>query len=184
MFAHAMRTLDRQFLKPTRLLFPSHQMLSASQKNDEPVVQFSGILKRLVEDSECTSLTVQAHKNYLIREALMPGLRSNDIRERLLKLEDYKVDIDSSLSLDRLHVLSELSSDISKSFRSAESSAVAAAKPATTSSTWHLRCPIGFERASSSLSVLRSKTAPTFKVPSQTGQLSQKLQSRTLGVCM
>ena len=61
-FADALRTLDRQFLKPTRVLFACHQLLSASSKDDESIVQFSGRLKRLVEDCECTRLTVQAHK--------------------------------------------------------------------------------------------------------------------------
>ena len=60
-FADALRTLDRQFRKPTRVLFARHQMLSASQKDNESIVQFSGRLKGLVEDCECTSLTVQAH---------------------------------------------------------------------------------------------------------------------------
>ena len=101
-------------------------MLSASQKDDEFIVQFSGRLKRLVEDLECTSLTVQAHKDYLVRDALISGLRSDDIRARLLELEDSKADIDSCISLA---CAIELSSDSSKFFRSAESSTVAATKP-------------------------------------------------------
>ena len=40
MFADALRTVDRQFLKPTRVLFVCHKMLSASQKDDESIVQF------------------------------------------------------------------------------------------------------------------------------------------------
>ena len=125
-FADALRTLDRQFLKPTSVLFARHQKLSASQKDDESIVQFSGRLKRLVEDCECTSLTVQAHKDYLVRDALISGLRSDDIRAKLLELEDSKADIDSCISLA---CAIELSSDFSKSFRSAESSTVAATKP-------------------------------------------------------
>ena len=109
-FADALRTLDRQFLKPTRVL-------SANQKDDESIVKFSGRLKRLVEDCECTSLTVQAHKDYLVRDASISGLRSDDIRARLLELEDSKADIDSCISLA---CAIELSSDFSKSFRSAE----------------------------------------------------------------
>ena len=125
-FADALRTLDRQFLKPTRVLFARHQILSASQKDDESVVQFSGRLKRLVEDCECNSLTVQARKDYLVRDALISGLRSDVIRARLLEQEASKADIDSCKSLA---CAIELSSDFSKSFRSAESSTVAATKP-------------------------------------------------------
>ena len=65
-FAYALRLLDRQFLKPMRVLFARHQMVSASQKDDESIVQFSGRQKRRVEGSECTSLTVRAHKDYLV----------------------------------------------------------------------------------------------------------------------
>ena len=100
-------------------------MLSASQTDNEPIVQLSGRLKRLVEDCESTSLTVQAHQNYLVRDALLLGLSSDDIRTRLLELEDSKADIDSCISLA---CAIELSSDFSKTFRSAESSLVAAAK--------------------------------------------------------
>ena len=118
--------MDREFLKPTKVLFARHQMLSASQKDDESIVQFSRRLKRLVEDRECTSLTVQAHKDYLLRDALISGLRSDDIRARLLELQDSKAGIDSYISLA---CATELSSYFSKSFRSAESSTVAATKP-------------------------------------------------------
>ena len=81
-FAGALRTLVRLFLNPTRELFARHQILSANQNDDESIVQFSGRLKRLVEDCECTSLSVQAHKDYLVRDALLSGLRSDDIRAR------------------------------------------------------------------------------------------------------
>ena len=113
-----------QFLKPTRVLFTRNQKLSASQKDDDSIVQFYERLKRLVEDCECTSLTVQAHKDYLVRDALISGLRSDGIQSRLLELEDSKADINSCISLA---CAIELSSDFSKSFRSAESSTVTAA---------------------------------------------------------
>ena len=69
-FADALRSLSRQFLKNTRVLLERHRMLNASQKDDKSIVQFSGSLK-LIEDCESTSLTVQAHKDYLVRDALI-----------------------------------------------------------------------------------------------------------------
>ena len=104
-------------------------MLSASQKGNQSIAQFYGKLKRLVEGCECTSLTVQAHEDYLVRDALISGLRSDDIRVRLLELEYSKADIDSTDSCISLACAIDLSSDISKSFWSVESSTVAAAKP-------------------------------------------------------
>ena len=124
-FAGSLSTLDIQFLKPTRVLFARHQILSASQKDDESIVLFSGRLKRLVDDCECTSLTVQAHKDFLVRDTLISGLRSDDIRARLLELEDCKVDIDSCKPLA---CAIELSSDLFKPFRRVESSTVSATK--------------------------------------------------------
>ena len=66
-----------------------------------------------LEDCECTSLTVQALKNYLVRDALISGLRSDDNRARLLELEPSRADIDSCISLE---CAIELSSDFSNSF--------------------------------------------------------------------
>ena len=86
-FVDALRTLNRQCLKPTRVLIARHQMLSALQKENESIVQFSGRLKT-VEICECTSLTVQAHEDYLVRDALKIGLRCDDIQARLLELKD------------------------------------------------------------------------------------------------
>ena len=105
------------------MLFTHNQLLSATQKDNGSIVKISGRLKRLFEDCESTSLTVQAHKDYLVRNALKSGLKFDDIRARLLELEDSKADIDSCISLA---CAIELSSDFSKSFRSAESSTVAA----------------------------------------------------------
>ena len=99
-------------------------MLSVRRKDNEPIVQFSGRLKRLVEDCECTSLIIQAHKDYLVRDALISGLRFDDIRARLLELEDSKADIDSCISLA---CAIELVGTFSKPFRSAEYSTVDAA---------------------------------------------------------
>ena len=79
-FADALRTLNRQFPKPTRRLFARHQMLGASQKDEESIIQFSRKLKRFVEDCECTSLTGQAHKDYLLRDALKSGIMSNSVQ--------------------------------------------------------------------------------------------------------
>ena len=91
--------LDRQFLKPTRVLFARHKMLSASRKDNESIVQYSGKLKRIVEDCECTSLIVQAHNDELLRDALTYVFRSDDNQARLLELEDSKDDCDSCISL-------------------------------------------------------------------------------------
>ena len=55
----------------------------------------------------------------------MSGFRSDNIRARLLELEDSKANIDSWVWFV---CAIELSSDFTKSFRSAESSTVAAAK--------------------------------------------------------
>ena len=49
-------------------------MLSASRK--DAIVQVSGRLERLVEDREGTSLTVQAHKDYLVR---IPHVSAKDV---------------------------------------------------------------------------------------------------------
>ncbi|XP_075256708.1 uncharacterized protein LOC142349181 [Convolutriloba macropyga] len=128
----AIATLDKQFLKPTRVLLARHQALSARQKEDETVTQFFGRLKRLVENCVCADLDIQQHKDYLARDALIAGLRSDTIRARLLELEDSKADIDSCVSLASAF---ELSTDFSKSFKLPEASIVAVADTNCATST-------------------------------------------------
>ena len=180
-----LKTLDWQFLKPTRVLFARHQLLSASQRDEESIVQFSGRLKRLVEDCECTSLTVQAHKDYLVRDAIISGIRSVDICSRLLELEDSKADIDKRTSPA---LANELSSDFSKSIRSAESSTVAATNPFAQTTQGQPDRP-----STSAAQQVSNKPRPRCqfcclkqhqrsKCPAKKEHLSQMLQSRTLGV--
>ena len=114
------------FANPQECLFARHQLLSAGRKVNKSFVAFSVELKRFVEDCQCTSCTVQAPKDYLIRAALLSECRSDDIRARLLEMEYAKANIDSCISLA---CAIELSSDFPKPFqRNAESSTVAAAK--------------------------------------------------------
>ena len=156
-YNEAIATLDKQFLKPTRVLFARHQALSARQKEDETVTKFFGRLKSLVENCGCSDLDIQQHKDYLARDALIAGLRSDTIRARLLELEDSRADIDSCVSLASAI---ELSTDFSKSFKSPEASVVAVADTNCATSTMSSTKP-GTQRPKTSL-ICASSTQPGF----------------------
>ena len=155
-------------------------MLSSSQKDNESNVEFPGRLKRLAEDCECTSLTVQARKDYSVRETLITGLRSDVIWSwrtprpkslaayHLLVLRNNQVTFRNLFEVLNLQLLPRPGS----SPRHFGGSRI------------HLRCPTDLEQASVELSVLRPEPAPTLKVPSQKRHLSQMLQRRILGVGM
>ncbi len=122
--AEGIATLDKQFARPTRVLYARHQLLSAKQNEDENFTAFFARLKRLVEQCECGELDVQQHKDALVRDALVSGLRSELIRARLLELDDSKASVDGCLSLA---CAIELSSDFSKSFKAHDTPVAAAA---------------------------------------------------------
>ena len=87
-FNGAIAILDSQFQKPSRVIYARHQTLSCKQRDDESVSDFIKRLRLLVERCECAELDIQAHKDMLLRDGLVSGLRSDLIRARLLELAD------------------------------------------------------------------------------------------------
>ena len=127
-FDAAMDILDAQFEKPTRVIFARHELLSCRQKEGERIPDFIKRLKILVELCECKPLTAYVHKQLLLRDALVSGLRSDHVRARLLELDDTK-SVDDCIALANAV---ELSTDYSRSFRaetSEQSNSVSAVQP-------------------------------------------------------
>ena len=110
-FDGAITILDGQFKKPTRLLFARHQTLTCRQKDGEDISTFVSRLKLLVEKCECKELDIQAHKDNLLCDAFVAGVRSDLIRARLLELSNEKATADECISIAGAV---ELSTDISR----------------------------------------------------------------------
>ena len=113
-FADALRTLDRLFLKPMRVLFVHHHLLRASSKTTNPSYNFwkadtiSWRLRMLQFDLPSTK-RLSSTRRFIIRTQNFLG---------------WKTSMPKSVAAYRLHVLSEHL----VTFRSAESSTVAAVK--------------------------------------------------------
>ena len=76
-FDDAMQILDAQFLKPTRVLYARHQVISCRQKDNESVSDFLKRLRILVERCECQDLDAQLHKDVLLRDGFVAGPNSD-----------------------------------------------------------------------------------------------------------
>jgi len=113
-FSSALGVLDAQFKRPTRALYARHQLLTAKQRSDESIMEFNKRLNILVEKCDCKALSLKEHKDSLLRDALIAGLKSDIIRARLLELTDSEASLADCLAKA---AAVELSTDFSKSFQ-------------------------------------------------------------------
>ena len=114
-FKDAMEILDKQFKTPTRIVYSRHQLLSCAQKPGELISDYVKRLKILVHQCECNAITADEHKNLLLRDSLISGIASDQIRARLLELDDAHASLNECISLA---MAIEISTDYSRSFRS------------------------------------------------------------------
>ena len=114
-FDEAITILDGQFKRPTRVVYARHQLLTCTQKPDETVNDFMKRLKILVHHCECKDVLSNAHQDLLLRDALVAGLTSDNIRARLLELDDTKAELADCISLANAV---EISTNYSRSFHS------------------------------------------------------------------
>ena len=114
-FDGAVRILDGHFTVPSRVIYARHELLSSKQKPDERVNDFLQRLTILVNRCECESMTAAEHKNLLLRDALVAGLASGEIRARLLELDDSHATLEECVSLANAI---EISTECSSKFRS------------------------------------------------------------------
>ena len=116
-YNEAISILDKHFKKPTRIIYARHQLLSCRQKSDESISDFINRLKILLQKCECKAVNIQEHQKFLIRDALVAGVKSDIIRMRLLEQTDENATLENCISLASAI---ELSSDYNRSFRGTE----------------------------------------------------------------
>ena len=97
-FTNGLAILDRQFQKLTRVIYARHQVLSCKQGDDESVSDFFKRLRLLVEKCECSDLTIQEHKDILLRDGSVPGQQSDIIMAKLLELTNAEASLDKCKS--------------------------------------------------------------------------------------
>ena len=112
-FADAIAILDRQFDKPTRVIYARHKLLTCRQNDGESISDYIKRMKLLVEACECTNVDAKQHQDLLLRDALVSGLRSDQVRARLLELDNTKT-VEDCIALAKAI---DLSLNYSKSFQ-------------------------------------------------------------------
>ena len=106
--------LDRQFKKPTRVLYERHQLLTCRQKHGECVTDFVKRLKVAVQKCECKEMTAKQHQDARLRDALVSGVESDMIRVRLLELKDAEATLEHCISVA---CAEEVSNEFSRQFK-------------------------------------------------------------------
>ena len=81
----AIETLSALYVKPKNEVFARHLLASRRQKVGESLDEFLQALKRLSSDCNFKRVNAEQHKEEYIRDAFINGLRSQQIRQRLLE---------------------------------------------------------------------------------------------------
>ena len=80
--------LDSLYRKPRHNILARHSLLNVKQKAHESVRDFMRSIRILGKDCEFPSLSAESHRDTLFRDALVSGLASSQIRQRLLETPD------------------------------------------------------------------------------------------------
>ena len=98
----ALETLSALYIKPKNEVFARHLLASRRQKPGETLDEFLQALKSLSADCNFKAVTAERHKEEFIRDAFISGLRSQQIRQRLLenKTLELSAAFDQARALD------------------------------------------------------------------------------------
>ena len=80
--------LKASFEKKSRVVYARRKLATRMQKQNEDVIEFSRCLKMLAEDCGFKDVTAHEYKEEMMRDALVNGIQSNMIRQRLLEESD------------------------------------------------------------------------------------------------
>ena len=107
-YAGAIDALRKLYKKKKNVVYARHLLATAKQDAGEAVTDFSQRLLTLARDCAFDEVTAEAHKNEAVRDALITGIYSSNIRLRLLEHEDLELDkaIQIADSLERAHASS------------------------------------------------------------------------------
>ena len=125
----AMEALGKLYKKKKNLTYARHLLATANQEPGETVIDFSQRLLNLSKDCSYSAVDANEHAKEAVRDALIAGLKSPDVRLRLLEHDNLDLDeavriADSveraqafSSSYDPTHVRSPLS-NVNKNYSS------------------------------------------------------------------
>lgn len=98
----AILILSELYVKPKNEVFARHLLATRQQKPGETLDEFLQALKSLSTDCNFKTVSAQQHKEEFIRDAFISGLRSQQIRQRLLenKTLELSAAFDQARALD------------------------------------------------------------------------------------
>ena len=98
----ALETLDNIYLKPTNEIYARHVLATRRHQTGERLDEYLQALKVLSKECNFQSVTAAKYCEEYIRDALITGLHSNQIRQRLLqnKTLDLKTMFDQARALE------------------------------------------------------------------------------------
>jgi len=98
------KELDRVYLKKDlNDVYARHRLLTRKQKPAEDVAQFNHAIKDLSKDCVCNAVTAEEFRADLARDAVITGLDSSTIRQRLLEEDtlSFQSAVTKTLVLER-----------------------------------------------------------------------------------
>ncbi|XP_078495462.1 uncharacterized protein LOC144750544 [Ciona intestinalis] len=91
-------TLKRIYVKRKNNVFARYLLVSRHQKPDESISEYLRELRELAKECSFSDVTADRYKEELTRDAFINGLKSPDIRQRLLEIEDLNLGRASELA--------------------------------------------------------------------------------------
>ncbi|XP_026332221.1 uncharacterized protein LOC113239427 [Hyposmocoma kahamanoa] len=104
----AISTLESIYVKPKSIIFARHKLTTRTQQLDESIDQYVQDLKLLAKDCDFKAVTAQENESDSIRGAFIAGLRSPQIRQRLL--ENLTLTLDEARNKARALEFAEIQS--------------------------------------------------------------------------
>ena len=85
-YDEAIAILKAQYVKPANEVFAKHLLATRRRKSGETQEMFLQALKSLYKDCNFQNVTETEYRDEAVRDAIITGLQSNVIRQRLLEI--------------------------------------------------------------------------------------------------
>ena len=106
----AISTLDGMFIKKKNSIFARYLLATRRQETEESLELYLQNLKILSHDCDFTALTASQARDITIRDAFISGVRSNQIRQRMLENKD--LDLATAYELALMLDMAQKQSDL------------------------------------------------------------------------
>ncbi|GAA50563.1 hypothetical protein CLF_104728, partial [Clonorchis sinensis] len=91
-YESAISTLEKLYVRPKNIIYARHFLQTCKQDTSQDVDQFVQRLKSLAKNCDFKAVSAIDHENESVRDALINGLQSITIRERLLAQNELTLD--------------------------------------------------------------------------------------------